>query len=233
MKTLAIITAFIAISMALSYNICPNSTNACAPGATCCYSEAKGTYTCCRSSLQCCYDGSACCYPSRKHYDLIIGTDSSPSIDLKPTRDDYYVIIESLLEEIGFFDYFPQTFLCEENLVKLYPVIIEYIEKFKNIKSALDVVQVALDAFHTLYPKVQEIVLGCGVVPSEIKDKLNEILSIVSKPGYGRILLENVTKNLSNILTDIQNARKNFSDREYKECGKNIGLAINLIFKLN
>ena len=237
MRTIQISLIIIAslIGASLSYIRCPDNTY-CPDANQCC--AAKGYYTCCPLRAQCTPGGLICKYSN------FIASISANEVTLdsaKPTETlpfsvtpkDYLTIADSFLETVKVYEYFPKTSACGKNLSVLLPDVLELIEKIKKVKKIEEIIPIAISVVTDLYPKAKAIIDECHGVPEELKEKIGNIIAIVKKEGWIKSVIENAKKRFAEIFINVNSAREMFEYGNYKQCGRNAGLAVAILLNID
>lgn len=237
MRTLKISLIIIAsiIGASLSYKKCPDG-GYCSDSAHCCL--AKGYYTCCPLGWRCSIDGLSCLrsnfLASLSANELTI-EQAKPAepLPLSVTPQDYLTIADSFLETVKVYEYFPKTSACAKNLSVLLPDVLELIEKIKKVKKIEEIIPIVVSVATDLYPKAKAIIDECHGVPEELKEKIGNIIAIVKKEGWIKSLIENGKKRFAEIFINVNSAREMYEYGNYKQCGRNAGLAVAILLNID
>ena len=213
-----------------------NDGTYCGDGMKCCPTLIH-TYRCCEIISECSKDGNFCIYSSTS---FLFENNAQSSVEsnkhqevLKANVQDYLVIADSFLETIGFYNNFPQTTSCGKNLSVLIPDIIELVNKIKERKKIEEIIPILISVYTELLPKIKEAINKCPGVIEEIAVNVKEMIGIVTTKGYIKEIIENAKKRFPEILININSAVMMFRDGYFKQCGRNAGLALAILLKID
>ena len=82
-------------------------------------------------------------------------------------------------------------------------------------------------------PKIKEAINKCPGVIEEIAVNVKEMIGIVTTKGYIQGIIENAKKRFPEILININSAVMMFRDGYFKQCGRNAGLALAILLKID
>ena len=226
-------------NLSLSAVIC-DAYSACPDGYQCC--KASSTYTCCPQSTTCSADGRYC-YAKNRYPTFMPHIQREPrgtqqsipseSFILKATPKDILVLADSFLETIGFYEYCPETAACGKNLSALVPDVLALIEKIKGVTKPEEIIQIAIEAYTVLLPKIQEAIKECPGVPAELKEKFAEIVAKVKEEGFIMNIIATVQKRFPEIFINVQSAVSMFQYGNFKQAGRNAGLALAILLNID
>ena len=157
----------------------------------------------------------------------------SESFTLQVSPKDILVLADSFLETIGFYEYCPETAACGKNLGALVPDVLALIEKIKGIKTPEELIPIAIEAYTVLFPKIQEAIKGCPAVPAELKEKFAEIVAKVKEEGFIKNIIANIPKRFPEIVINVQSAISMFKYGNFKQAGRNAGLALAILLNID
>ena len=225
---LIIVVSILIISNA--FDMCGDGT-ICFDTMHCCKAEGE-TYTCCLNSYSCCSSGDYCCNELNE-YNKIFKVKAQPSYKIE--IPDYIILIDAALNQLDFYDYFPNITSCGKDAYPLIPLFMEIIEDIKKIEKAEDVIPVILKISTQLYPKLYDLFTNgkCKEVPQEVVEKVKTIYDIVTSDEYLEKLVVNLKNRFQEIFIQINSFQQQLEYGNYKQAGKNIGTALAIALMID
>lgn len=196
---------------------CPNDWNCC--------ENPKGGYGCCYQPKACASDGH--CYLLNPFTHKIERAKQVPAVKKFP---GYAIFIHNFLKTIGVYDALPETCECRNKLELLVPDVIEVIKKIKEIKSVEELILILMETYPKLVPKIQSTIAECKDVPAEIKEKVGELIVIVSAPEFAPKIIKNIRTNFKEIMKSSFELIQLIKVKEYANAGKTLAAVFEYIF---
>jgi len=142
------------------------------------------------------------------------------------TVDEYALIVKGLLEGLDVKHEMEKIIKCIDSVPPAVNVIIEIIQKFKNldIHSIKELVELIVQMVGAVREIIEDV-LPCANSVEEFKKLLEKFSNI----DFSKVL-ENLTKNIFEIIGLIGKAKTALESKEYENFGKAIGGVLFDIF---
>ena len=228
-KLIALTLILSSISSTFSLTHC-GSSYYCATGAKCC-KRSSGGYSCCPSGYSCSSSGTSCSLyllsPNKQETSV-----PSTSVIQGPSYVDIIMMVDGFLNASKFYKNFPECTKAFTKLVSMAPQIVNLVNEIKAAEGTDELISVIFKAIGEFSPKIKELMDESAGVPTEVKEKFNQIIETLKSKEYYLNTLTHLLSNIGEITNTITEAKNAFNEQKYAQFGRYLGKVVALVLNL-